>query len=193
MGYIIVVMYVIGLSFLAKWWNKKIGYEYPDWSLATVLAIGTSIYMCRYVGTGLYGFLLSTLVVVLVQIHFIDIKYLEIPDSYNLAVFLLGIANVCILRMPSFLITGILLFVIFYVLSLVSGGAVGGGDIKLSIGIGFFFPVILLGKYLMYTFISGAIMAVVMLLLKKADKKSKMPFGPFMVIGIIGLFELMFG
>ena len=73
---------------------------------------------------------------------------------------------------------------LFYVLFQVSGGRwIGGGDVKLGFLIG-----ILLGPMnalvaLLVGFYSAAIIILPLMATKKVTRKSKIPFGPFLILG----------
>lgn len=81
--------------------------------------------------------------------------------------------------------TGILSFIIFFIISVLSKGALGGGDIKLALGIGCFFSISRYLYFLMYTFGVGSLIACIFLLMSKNKKEDKVPFGPFMAIGMV--------
>jgi leader peptidase (prepilin peptidase)/N-methyltransferase len=80
----------------------------------------------------------------------------------------------------------IALFLIYLALNIVSRGGMGAGDVKLA-GV--------LGLYLAHTswwalyigtaaaFIAGGAAGALLLLLKRANRKSALPFGPFMLMG----------
>ena len=59
----------------------------------------------------------------------------------------------------------------------------GMGDVKLAIFIGLFLggPKTILAFYV--AFIVGAIVGLILMISKKATKKSQVPFGPFLILG----------
>ena len=61
----------------------------------------------------------------------------------------------------------------------------GFGDVKLGVNIGFLlgFKAGLLSLY--FAFVIGAIVSVFLLIARKKGLKSKVPFGPFLIIGIL--------
>lgn len=179
------IIFMFLFSTLFVYLNEKINYkhEYPK------IFIGTNFILTVIVSLSIkdkpYGILLTILFVTLVNIALIDYEYLEIPDSYNLLVFILGIANILILKDFSLIITGIISFILFFIISVISGGALGGGDIKLSLGLGLFFKLSQYLSFIMYTFGIGAVIALVLMTLKKKKREDKIPFGPFMAMGAI--------
>jgi len=65
------------------------------------------------------------------------------------------------------------------------GMAMGFGDVKLAILIGLLlgYPKVILGLFLGFLF--GAIIGSVLILLKKKGFKSEIPFGPFLLVGLL--------
>ncbi|MDD7943265.1 A24 family peptidase [Microbacterium sp. NE2HP2] len=80
---------------------------------------------------------------------------------------------------------GIVLFVVYYLLHR-GGRALGGGDVKLAAAIG-----LLTGTHdwvapLVATalaFFSGGLVAVVVIAARRGDRHTRIPFGPFMLLG----------
>lgn len=117
-----------------------------------------------------------------------DWKTRRIPDQFVTAVFGAGILAAAIFdeitilnRMSGLLIVSIpLLLLAFFV-----PGSIGGGDIKLMAAGGF-----LLGKaWIIQAFVMGIMLAgtyvIVLLIRKKADRKTEIALGPFLCAGII--------
>lgn len=170
--------------------NKKINYDYENKKLALigslVVAILYSILgMKSYFSTGIVPI---TTMVLLINVAFIDLKYYEIPDTYSALMLVLGISHVIKAHNWAYIIVGLISFVLFFVISMVSGGALGGGDIKLSLGLGMFFTLYKYTRFLIYTFGVGAVIALILMIFKKGDKKTKVPFAPFMAVGAILVF-----
>jgi prepilin signal peptidase PulO-like enzyme (type II secretory pathway) len=65
------------------------------------------------------------------------------------------------------------------------GKGMGMGDVKLAVFMGLFlgFPKIIVSFYV--AFIVGAIYGILMMLRRKYNKKSVMPFGPFLILGTV--------
>lgn len=191
-SYLVMIVFVVVLQLLANVWNNKVSYGYEKKWVAMILNVLLAIMVCSKLSTGVYGFLLCTLFVALINVTFIDFKYMEIPDSYNLLIVILGLINILLLRIYPMFVTGVLCFVIFFILSMITGGAVGGGDIKLSLGIGFFFTISMMGSFFMYTFGIGAVIALVLMITKIKSRQDKIPFGPFIALGtIITIYQLI--
>jgi len=132
---------------------------------------------------------------VLIIIFFADVLYGIIPDF---AVIVLGVLSVVyrlvlissgIMQGEDFvnsvwvgLGVGIFYLTLFL---LTKGKGMGFGDVKLSFVLGFLlgFPEGLVGTY--FGFVLGGLFAGLLLLLKKRKFGQTIPFGPFMIIGVL--------
>lgn len=137
-------------------------------------------------GLSLSFFIYSLFISSLIIISFIDLEHQIIPDVITLPFILLGIIISFFpngINIYDSLLGGIIGFVIFYLLSLYKQG-MGGGDIKFIAMIGTF-----LGKKVIITIILssfiGAIIGILLILLKKKSLQDKIPFGPFLSIAAI--------
>lgn len=134
-----------------------------------------------------YWIIISSLIVV----FFSDVKYHIIPDSIQLSFFIGSLillpflstgdlAHFFINRVYSALIIAAPIFALHF---FSSGKAMGFGDVKLSFTIGFLLGIKLGFMALYSAFISGGVISVILILLKKKHLKSKIAFGPFLAIG----------
>lgn len=85
------------------------------------------------------------------------------------------------------------LFAFFFLIAMAAPGSMGFGDVKLAGVIGgvlgyLSWGALLIGSFLGFFF--GAVIGVALLVAKKADRKTAVPFGPFM---ILGAFVTVFG
>jgi len=125
----------------------------------------------------------------LTAIFFYDLLYKEIPDRFSIPAIAIAIAGGLLLSLTpplSMLIGGIGIFAFFALQFVISKGKwIGGGDLRLGALMG-----ILLGWKLglialIAAYLFGSVVSIILLLKKKATRKSTIPFGPFLVIGII--------
>ena len=120
----------------------------------------------------------------LILIFMYDLRYMLIPDRFTLpAIAFIFLFNLFLFPRSFFgMIAGACViggfFLAQYLFS--NGKWVGGGDIRLGILIGVLFGVSqgLVALFLAYIF--GAIVGGVLLLLKKVDRKTPIPFGTFL-------------
>ena len=121
-----------------------------------------------------------------------DYKYYEVPFGvvvsgtvFSILYRYLVLGNLnyenLFIELASTLGIGLFFFLIIYL----SKGGMGGGDLKLSFFISLFlgFPKNVFAIY--YAFVIGGIFAIILLILGKKGYKAKIPFGPFMIIGVL--------
>ena len=82
-------------------------------------------------------------------------------------------------------------FGVLFLIALVAPGAMGMGDVKLILFLGFIigFPGIVLTLFL--AMISGGMIAGILLALKKIGKKDSIAFGPYLALA--GIITLLYG
>jgi len=131
------------------------------------------------------GFLI---IVLLVFLTVFDFKYMILPDFAVIILIVIsffGIVfdepNIIPYLISAAIGSGFLLFL--YLITKKRG--IGFGDVKLAIFMGLFlgWPKIILAMYI--AFITGAIVGVIGIFLKKINKKSQIAFGPFLILGTI--------
>lgn len=121
---------------------------------------------------------------VLLALFYYDLRWSLVPDRIALPAIIIGLVVQLMLFPQSFLLTVIAAGVgagFFAVQYLVSRGAwIGGGDIRLGalMGVMLGWPAVLVALFGAY--IAGAAVAVVLLLLRLKNRKSEIPFGPFL-------------
>lgn len=151
------------------------------------------IYIITYIyfGFTIQGVFIALLFSILLAVCLIDFKFHIIPDSLNLVVFLLSIIYGFILlglgeeSMLDIFNRGyglILGLSFFFLIAVVTKGAIGGGDIKLMGGLGFFFGFINTIGIIFFSFIIGGMISILLLTLKVITRYEFIPFGPFICI-----------
>lgn len=110
-----------------------------------------------------------------------DLSHREIPDLISLGI--AGILGIAALLSKDWgaLLGGILLFVILLLIAVASRGGMGGGDIKLSLAIGFALGWQLGIVALAVAFIIGGCIAVFMIM--RGGRGKVLPFAPFLAVG----------
>lgn len=176
------------MQYAIKIYLDEVGYGYHR-NLAYISSAieGTTlILLLNKYGLDYNFFIYSLLFTVLITITFVDLTRKIIPNRLNLAVFIIGLINAMI-NPQSFLSnlgTGFLAGSLFLAIALISGGAMGGGDIKLIAPLGF-----ILGFYstiyvILMTFIVGAIVSIALLIMKKAKLMSEVALAPYITIAV---------
>lgn len=166
------------------------------WKFQGVFWANTLVFSLTY---AYYSLVFSVLLVISVY----DFKHKIIPDSLSLFVGILAFVGLFLfdsfkfsLHIPNVwqFLAGPIIATPFALLWLISsGGWMGFGDAKLSIGLGWLLglPFVFFGFVL--SFWSGAILGMLLIALtKKYRIKSELPFAPFLVLGtfLAFLFEL---
>jgi prepilin signal peptidase PulO-like enzyme (type II secretory pathway) len=185
--------------------QKKISWQYP----AVELLFGLGFVFISWRTNFILGFLDKAEVIdttfylvigfVLLTILVWDLKHMIIPDG--LVVGGLVLAGIYFgyqyLISPYFLMSintdltrnilgGILTSGFFYLMFRFSNGRwIGGGDVKLGALVGFLVGWKMIYFLLMIAYILGAIPAIYLLITKKATVKTRIPFGPFLVIAVL--------
>lgn len=123
----------------------------------------------------------------------IDLDVKRLPDvltlpSYGVAVVLLGVAS---LSAPHALLRavlgGVAMFALYFALCFAYPAGMGFGDVKLSGVLGLYTGWLgwdVWGAGLMLGFFLGGFFGLGLLLVKKAGRKTAVPFGPFMLLGV---------
>lgn len=179
---LIPILSYIGLGAKCKECKAAISIRYPlIESLAGILCLIS----CLTFGLSIQLIVTLPLSLLLIVIAMIDIDTLEIYDRFQIILLILAIINLIISPLPwiDHVIGFFIISIPFYILALLTNG-MGGGDIKLIAIAGF-----LLGYQatLVTFFIStftGSLWAVYLMIFKKSGRKTQLPFGPFLCIGI---------
>jgi len=113
------------------------------------------------------------------SIFVIDIEHQIIPDELSWLILLLGLINFNFVNIFAGFFFSLLLLTLYLI---TKGRGMGLGDVKLAIGLGVWLGWLNGWKWLMLSFIIGGIVASILLLLKRANLKTKIAFGPFLII-----------
>lgn len=131
-----------------------------------------------------------------VALALIDLDVKRLPNvivlpSYVVAAVLLGAAAIFGNDWGSYLRAGLgmaALFAFYFVLALVYPAGMGWGDVKLAGVLGAYlgwlgWAEVVTGAFLGFLF--GGLVGMVLMVIGKAGRKSKIPFGPFMLVGAL--------
>ena len=183
-----VVNYVIN-SGKCRYCGEKYSIQYPLVELSNGLLYGA---IALKYGYSLAAVLYCILGSILITISVIDLKHKIIPDGLNIVI--AAISIIFVLNDNSILtdrIFGALLgFVLFLAIALATD-AMGGGDIKLIAGLGAVFGVEGVLFIVFFSFVIGAAISVVLLIIKIKNRKDELSFGPF--ISIAALLYIFYG
>lgn len=123
-----------------------------------------------------------------IGIFFYDLLYKLIPDFLSIPAILIAIGNGLLTGFPSPLnmLIGALAIGLFFALQflLSKGKWIGGGDIRLGILIGAVLGWEKALIALVTAYVIGAIFSIILLIKGKANRKTAIAFGPFLIIGV---------
>ena len=169
--------------------KAPISVQYP-----LVEALTGILFLAAFLAHGftIYSGLLCLFFCCLIVVSITDIQTMMIPDSLQVFIFILAVINI-IVTPNEFIEKLIGLAVISMPMLLIAAitGGFGGGDVKLCAVSGLFlgWKLVLLGAF------AGCILAscwsILLIIRKKADKKTLISFGPFLCFGF--LFAALFG
>ncbi len=154
--------------------HRRLSIQYPLVELATAIGF---LYLFAHQFPLLLYLLFSSLVVIFVA----DLREQIIPDSM-IAAGIIGSFGTRIHVVPA-----LGSFAFLYLLWAATGGrGMGFGDVKLAFLMGLFlgFPVVVVAFYI--AFLTGALVGVILILTGKKKWKSKIAFGPFLILGTVG-------
>lgn len=171
-----------------RYCGEKISPKYP-----TVELLNAIIYLIVYLQFGftLEFFFYAIIFSLLIIITFIDLEQMIIPDI--LVILILG--TTIVYKFVSYLLyskspelinsTGglILSSLLFIIIIIVSKGGMGGGDVTLIGSLGFILGIKHIFLAIFLSFILGAIISIILLIMKIKGKKDPIPFGPLIILG----------
>ena len=193
---LIPILSFIFLKGKCRYCKKKIPIQYPSIEFLTgILAFFSFFPLIENFSffnlqSSIFNFLFFSL---LILIFVFDLKYYSIPDQILISAILISILY-RIFNFSNFqnLFFSLLPSLLFLFLVLISREKwLGFGDFEISIFMGIFlgWPKILVALF--FSIFAGALIGLVLILLKKKSLKSQIPFAPFLVSGTF--FALFFG
>jgi leader peptidase (prepilin peptidase)/N-methyltransferase len=167
-----------------RYCGGKISAQYP----IVELAVGILFLLAYYkYGLTLAALRAAVLFALVTAAAMIDLRYRIIPDKLNLAGFILG--AVLLLESREVLTENAIGFLagggILYLVAVVSRGGMGGGDIKLAAVMGLLLGWKNLLLALLFANAAGALVGILLVLLKIKKMKEGVPFGPYLALGSV--------
>ena len=193
-----------------RYCRKKISWQYPAVELATgaifllilnfKFQILNEIQILNFINLAFWFYVASSLIIIFVY----DLKHYIIPDKvlfpaigitavYRIFEFgILDFENLNLFRISDFgfrifggyLLAAIIASGFFLVIFLISKGRwMGFGDVKLAVLMGLLLGVNNVLAALFLAFFFGAIISIILIVLREKKLKSEIPFGPFLIIG----------
>lgn len=179
--------------------NKKISWQYPLIELATGLifvlilnfqfSIFNEFFNFQFFISAVFWLVISCFLIIL---FVYDLKHYLIPDViiYPAIVLTFGFRILDLFRASDFefriwlnyVLAAVIGGAFFLVIVLISRGKwMGMGDVKIGFLMGLILGTSNLLAALFLAFLSGAVISIILLIIKKKTLKSEIPFGPFLV------------
>lgn len=125
----------------------------------------------------------------LMAIFFYDLMYKEIPDVLSIPAIFLALLAGILFGTPALPSVGLglaIIAVFFGGQILVSKGAwLGGGDLRLGALMAVLLGAKLIILALIVSYFLGALISIILLISNKATRKTAIPFGPFLIMGLL--------
>lgn len=122
-----------------------------------------------------------------IYLTYYDIKYKRVPNIALILLFIASLAFKIILKeplIPAF-ISGSGAFLMFLLIHIFSGKKLGMGDCKFTALIAFNFSFLFWLQSIIYCSFTALVVTLTLLLLKKINRTTKIPFVPFLTAGWI--------
>ncbi|HAN09300.1 MAG TPA: prepilin peptidase [Clostridiales bacterium] len=170
--------------------GARISIKYP-----IVEILNAVLYVCLFykyqISNDFYIFAITTSIFIVIAM--IDYEHQIIPNRLIVLFLLMAI----LYRMNWFIkldnnylvlsdgiIAAFAAFVVFFLLMTFSGGGMGGGDVKLIFPVGLMFGVEQIAYVVLVSSVLASIFAIILIIAKKANRKTPIPFGTFLAMGV---------
>jgi len=176
-----------------RYCSQSISWQYPLVEICT--AIIFLIIFNQFILFGIFHVLyLLVIASALIVLFVYDLKHYILPDSIVLpaigivlgyrALEIMGLGVENLSSLLGTLLAGVLASAFFLMIFLVSRGrAMGFGDVKLALLMGFLLGIPGIIAALYVAFILGGLIGVFLIITKRRKLRSAIPFGPFLIIG----------
>ncbi len=168
-----------------RYCGEKISWQYPAVELLTAL-----LYTLLYLKLGFTIQFLSYIILITLMIicSFIDFKHFIIPNKITYSGIIIGLIFAIFLDHITFVqaLLGILIPAGFlFLIALIYKKGMGLGDVKYVAMIGSFLGWADTLLAIFFGALLGSIFGIIFILAAKTEKKSKIPFGPYLSLGTL--------
>jgi leader peptidase (prepilin peptidase)/N-methyltransferase len=186
--YGIIISFSVLFQFILHYFLIHIGYSITRvksiiFALTTGLVIA---YVTYKYGISYRLLIYAVLIELLMCISLVDIEHKIIPDRLNLAVALTGTVHLTLVdniysHILAFFAAGLL----FLLMSLISKGGIGGGDVKLIASLGLVYGLLPITYIICYSLIIAAIAGALMIVIGNKNLRSEIALAPYICITAI--------
>jgi leader peptidase (prepilin peptidase)/N-methyltransferase len=179
--------------------GSPISGRYPAIEAGTAVLFGLT---AAYIGLQWHLPAFLYLAAISIALALIDLDVHRLPDKIVLPSYLVGGALLAVASIAEHDYDALVraaiglaaLWLLYFALALVYPGGMGFGDVKLAGVLGMYlawlgWAELVVGAFL--AFLLGGVLGVALMAVRKAGRKSKIPFGPFMLLGAYG--GILFG
>ncbi|MBX4205947.1 prepilin peptidase [Candidatus Microgenomates bacterium] len=189
------VLSYIALRGKCRHCHKKISIRYPIIELVTVLTFCLVAFKLPAVLINLHLtnlplsvsiFFLIFLIVIFLTILVIDLEKQIIPDELVFITLLVVVSIYLVADVNLFplLLTGYIASLSLLLINLITlGRGMGLGDVKLAILLGLLLGPINTVSAIFLAFLTGSVVGIILILVKRAKFGQKIAFGPFLILG----------
>lgn len=178
-----------------RYCKQPISWHYPAIEIITAASFAMSYTYWPRLLEGVNEWMVFALwllsVVFFISLGVYDIKWMQLPDNIMWPLVLVSMVALSVIAsiddsgaVQNALIGVALSFGFFYLLALISNGKwIGGGDVKFGLVIGLWLGAIKSVVALLLAFYGAALFVLPLLLFNKINRKTPIPFGPFLITG----------
>lgn len=187
---------VIGFIFTCRHCHHKTTLRYPIVELATGLLSGIFIWIF---GTGIAGLSALLFVYLLITLCFIDSETMLLPDTLTQPLLWAGLIvnlNDTFTHTEDAILGAVVGYLFLWLMhwlykQFTGKDGIGYGDFKLLAALGAWLGWQVLPLLILFAAIIGLFVGIVLILMRKIQKDSPMPFGPYLALS--GILALLFG
>lgn len=172
-----------------RYCKEKVSYIYPIGEILTAISYTLMFYMY---GLSIDFFINVVFITFMILATVTDMKAQIVPDKITL----IGFIFVFILRIVEWnnllahIIGAVISFIFLIVVFLLSGGKLGGADIKIYALIGLSVGAINSITSLFYASMIGVILTIPMMMKSRSIKGIEIPFIPFITLGVLATYVI---
>jgi prepilin signal peptidase PulO-like enzyme (type II secretory pathway) len=171
--------------------RKELPLSYPVVELVMGILFLVYFFKFNIFENNIWFWVLGLIIIVfLIFSAVFDLKYMILPDFSTvvliiLAVVFLFVETPYMASLQGKILSALVAGGFLLILNLITkGNGMGMGDVKLALFMGLFlgYPKTIIAFYV--AFVIGAILGLILMIFKKANRKTQVPFGPFMILGM---------
>ncbi len=167
--------------------KKTISWRYPLIELSSALGF---LFIFTNYGFDFFLFLYLLLIFsTLLLIFVVDLEHKIIPDSFTFFGIIVSVITFILIDSHAIvarLLAGFLAALILLLIHLLTRGrGMGLGDVKFAVMGGIFIGLKMFLVWLLVAFLTGGVLGIILILMRRAGLKDQIAFGPFLVISLV--------